>query len=167
MSPADRGDYRCRVTWLDPDVVPPEREDLPTGEHLRPMGAADVDLDYPAVMGSRERLWEQYGDAWGWPVATMTYEADREDLARHEAEIKARETFLYGIFDEGETRLLGCLYIDPPEAGAPAGAGATVSWWLIDDAVGTPLEPALEEFVPEWLARAWGFGAVHYHPQRR
>jgi hypothetical protein len=152
------------MRWLAPDLAIPERVELTTGEHLRPMGAADVDLDYPAVMGSRERLWEKYGEAWGWPVATMSYAADREDLARHAAEIAARETFLYGIFDAPETKLLGCLYIDPPEPGAPDGADATVSWWLVDEAVGTPLDQALEEFVPRWLAERWGFGAIHYHP---
>ncbi len=158
-------DYRCHVPWLDPDLQLPARVDLPTGEHLRPMREADVDLDYPAVMGSRERLWAQYGEAWGWPVATMSYEADREDLARHEAEIGARETFLYGVFDEGETRLLGCLYIDPPEPEAPPGADSTVSWWLIEDAAGTALERSLDDFVPRWLAEEWGFENVHYHPQ--
>lgn len=152
------------MTWLDQSVAPPARVVLPTGEHLRPMGSADVALDYPAVMGSRERLWERYGEAWGWPVATMSYEADREDLARHEAEIGARESFLYGVFDERETLLLGCLYVDPPEPGAPPGADATVSWWLIDDAVGTEIERSLEGFVPRWLAQAWGFERVHYHP---
>jgi hypothetical protein len=34
-------------------------------------------------MGSRDRLWGKYGDAWGWPLPTMTYDGDRKDLARH------------------------------------------------------------------------------------
>ncbi len=68
---------------------------------------ADVDLDYPAVMGSRERLWAKYGESSGWPTATMSFEADREDLARHAAEAEARESFLYAAFDPDETELLG------------------------------------------------------------
>ena len=55
------------------------------------------DIDYPAVMGSRTRLWSKYGDAWGWPPPDMTHEADRVDLARHEAEIAAHLTFNYAI----------------------------------------------------------------------
>ena len=51
------------------------------------MPRGDVEIDYPAVMGSRERLWAKYGEAWGWPPATMSYEADCEDLARHGREI--------------------------------------------------------------------------------
>ena len=38
------------------------------------------------------------------------------------------------------------------------------SWWLVDEAVGTELERALDGLVPRWLADAWGFESVHYHP---
>ena len=136
----------------------------PTGHHLRPIREADVDIDYPAVMGSRERLWAKYGEAWGWPPATMSYEADRADLARHEAEIAAHETFNYAVLDEGETELLGCVYIDPPDARSPAGADAIVSWWVVDAQLGGELGRALDEFIPEWIAGRWGFRAVHWFP---
>ena len=148
------------MDWLPDDFEHPTSVALPTGEHLRPMGASDVDLDYPAVMGSRARLWETYGEAWGWPPASMTYEQDRDDLAHHEREIRAHESFLYGVFDAGETRLSGCVYIDPPREPAPGGCVAVVSWWLVDDAVGTPLEAALAAFVPRWLQDDWPFTDV-------
>ena len=153
-----------RVTWLPEEFSHPERLDLPTGHHLRPIREDDVEIDYPAVMGSRERLWAKYGAAWGWPPATMTYEADREDLARHEAEIAAQETFNYAVLDEGETELLGCVYIDPPDESSPPGCDAVASWWVVDQAVGTDLERALDDFVPRWLAETWGFGSVYYFP---
>ena len=86
--------------WLRDGFETPAREDLPTGHHLRPIREADTDIDYPAVMGSRERLWAKYGEAWGWPPETMSYEADKEDLARHEREIAAQETFNYAVLDE-------------------------------------------------------------------
>ena len=88
------------MPWLPEDFVHPLRADLPTGHHLRPMGAADTEIDHPAVMGSRERLWGVYGPAWGWPPATMTVEQDREDLAHHERETAAHQSFLYGLFPE-------------------------------------------------------------------
>ena len=147
------------MSWLDPDFTPPARLDLETGEHLRPIRAADVDIDYPAVMGSRERLWARYGEVWGWPPATMTNEQDRTDLARHEAEAEALESFNYAIFDADETRLLGCVYIDPP---GKKGADALVSWWVVDDALDSPLERCLDEAVPRWLSGSWGFEAVQY-----
>jgi hypothetical protein len=152
------------VGWLPDDFDPPARVELATGHHLRPIRAADVDIDYPAVMGSRNRLWARYGAAWGWPPATMTHEQDREDLAHHEAEIAARETFNYAVLEAGETALLGCVYIDPPEDGSPPGTDAVASWWVVDDAVGSDLERELDAFVPAWLRDVWGLRAVHLHP---
>ena len=152
------------MTWLPQGFRPPERVELRTGHHLRPIRESDVDIDYPAVMGSRERLWSKYGAAWGWPPKTMTVEQDREDLARHEAEIAAHETFNYAVLDAAESQLLGCVYIDPPEPESPAGSDAVVSWWVVDEAVGSDLERALDDLVPRWLAGAWGFGSVHYAP---
>ncbi len=149
------------MAWLPPDFVHPTRLDLATGHHLRPIRADDVDLDLPAVMGSRDRLWSIYGEAWGWPPATMTHEQDREDLAHHEREIEAHESFNYALFDAGETELLGCVYIDPPEREA-AGVGAVVSWWVVDDAVGTALERALDEAVPAWLAVDWPLEGIRF-----
>jgi len=67
------------VNWLPGDFEHPLREDLPTGHHLRPIRGQDVGIDYPAMMGSRERLWAKYGQAWGRPAETTTYEAERED----------------------------------------------------------------------------------------
>lgn len=152
------------MVWLPGDFVHPERTELPSGHHLRPIREADVDIDYPAVMGSRVRLWEKYGESWGWPPADMTFEDDRKDLARHEREIAAHETFNYAVLDEAETELLGCVYIDPPEPESPAGTDAVVSRWLVDDHVGGELERALDAFVPQWLADTWGFRSVHFSP---
>jgi hypothetical protein len=150
--------------WLPGGFETPQRLDLPTGHHLRPIRAADVDLDYPAVMGSRERLWAIYGEAWGWPPATMTFEADRDDLAHHEREIAEQLTFNYAVLDAGETELLGCVYIDPPDERRPPGTDAVVSWWVVDREAGGALERALDEAIPRWLDAVWGFQAVHYGP---
>ena len=140
------------TTWLPDGWQHPTRVDLPTGHHLRPIRESDVDLDMPAVMGSRERLWSIYGAAWGWPPAGMTREQDRVDLARHEAEIEAHESFNYALFDADESALLGCVYVDPPEK---PGADAEISWWVVDALVGTEVEAALDALVPAWIARDW------------
>jgi hypothetical protein len=152
------------MAWLSDEFTHPERVDLPTGHHLRPIRESDVEIDYPAVMGSRERLWVKYGAAWGWPPADMSFEADREDLARHEREIAAHETFNYAVLDHRETELLGCVYIDPPDDASPPGTDALVSWWVVDDHLGGELEQALDAFVPQWLAETWGFRSVDYSP---
>ncbi|MFC7496358.1 MULTISPECIES: GNAT family N-acetyltransferase [unclassified Nocardioides] len=147
------------TTWLPEGWAHPIRVELPSGLHLRPIRADDVDLDMPAVMGSRERLWSIYGAAWGWPPVGMTREADREDLARHEAEIEAHESFNYALFDADETALLGCVYIDPPER---LGADAEISWWVVDALVGTAFEGELDTFVPRWIAEHWPLSRPRY-----
>ncbi len=144
---------------LPQDWAHPTRVGLPTGHHLRPIRADDVDLDMPAVMGSRERLWSIYGEAWGWPPAHMTAEQDREDLAHHEAEIESHESFNYALFDADETALLGCVYIDPTDK---PGADADISWWVIDELVGSPVEQALDELVPRWIAEEWPLEQPRY-----
>ena len=148
------------MSWIDPAFEYPGRLDLPTGHHLRPIRAADAEIDLPAVIGARDRLCEQYGGAWGWPPESMSVEVDREDLAHHEDEMRAREGFNYAILDEAETRLFGCVYIYPSEAGADA----DVSWWLVDDALGTELERDLEDRIPAWLAETWNLGSIRRHP---
>lgn len=145
--------------WLPDGFAHPVRVDLATGHHLRPIRASDVGIDHPAVMGSRERLWSIYGEAWGWPPATMTVERDGEDLARHEEEIRAHQSFNYALLDEAEERLLGCVYIDPPER---AGADADISWWVVDEAVGTDVERALDDAVPRWVAEQWPFSSPRF-----
>ncbi|QFZ21793.1 GNAT family N-acetyltransferase [Saccharothrix syringae] len=147
------------MTWLPADFAHPTRVDLDADHHLRPIRESDVDVDYPAVMGSRERLWSLYGEAWGWPPATMTPEQDREDLARHEREQEAHESFNYALFNADETALLGCVYIDPLE---DRGDDALISWWVVDEHVGTDLERALDEFVPKWIAEVWPFTSPRY-----
>lgn len=149
------------MAWLPHDFTHPDRVELPTGHHLRPIRADDVDLDYPAVMGSRQRLWSIYGDAWGWPPATMTVEQDRDDLARHEAEAVAHQSFNYAVFDADETVLLGCVYVDPP---VRPGTDAEISWWVVDDMVDSPLDDTLNEFVGPWIAEAWPFARPYIGP---
>lgn len=105
-------------------------------------------------MGSRDRLWAIFGPPWGWPPATMTFEQDRADLARHEREMREHLSFNYAVLDPDESRLFGCVYIDPAER---AGADADISWWVVDEALGAPLETTLLKFVPDWVGKAWPF----------
>ena len=148
------------MAWLPDGFETPQRIDLSTGHHLRPIRESDVDIDYPAVMGAREQLWAKYGEAWGWPPATMTYEQDRDDLRHHEDEIEAQITFNFAALTEDESQLLGCVYIDPPDERSPAGTDAVVSWWALDP----ELDRALAEFVPRWLGETWKFEEVQYFP---
>ncbi|MEV0084291.1 N-acetyltransferase [Saccharopolyspora sp. NPDC050642] len=148
------------MTWLPDDFVHPVHVPVPgTAFHLRPIREEDAVRDYPAVMGSRERLWEIFGPAWSWPRETMTYEENRADLLRHEKEIAAHQSFNYALLDEGETALFGCVYIDPPER---AGSDGEVAWWVVDDLVGGEVERAFDALVPQWIAADWPFQQPRY-----
>lgn len=65
----------------------------------------------------------------------------------------------YALFDDAGTALLGRVYIDPPEK---TGADAEISWWVVDDRVGTELEQAPAALVPRWIAQAWPFERPRY-----
>jgi hypothetical protein len=149
-----------RSTWLPADFVHPLRAELVTGHHLRPISPDDTELDLVAVRSSRDRLFAVYGRAWGWPPADLTEEQDREDLQHHADEMAAHESFNYALFDEDETELLGCVYLDPPER--VGGADAEISWWVIDACVGTPVEAALDDLVPRWVAEQWPWERPRY-----
>ena len=88
------------------------------------------------------------------PPESLTFAADRADLARHEREARDHKSFNYAMFDAAETQLLGCIYIDPAER---VGADADISWWVTDAEVGGPLDTTLAEFVPRWIADDWPF----------
>jgi hypothetical protein len=132
--------------WLPPEWQHPRRFELPTGHHLRPVRSSDVDLHMRAVTESQERLWSIYGLAWQWPSSTLTVQQDREQLARREADTDQHRAFTYALFDLGETELLGCVHIDP---------GPAVSWWVVDWLVDSPIERALDEVIPAWIAADW------------
>jgi hypothetical protein len=146
--------------WLSERFEAPKVVEVAdTGFHLRQIGPADTELDMIAVMGSQPRLWSIYGAAWGWPPATMTAEQDRADLQRHADEMARNESFNYAAFDSGETKLVGCVYIDPP---GRMGADAEISWWVIDEFVGTGLEAILGRFIPQWIDVVWPFANPRY-----
>ena len=145
--------------WLPVDFVHPERLSIPPDHHLRPIRESDVKMDYPAVMGSRERLWSMFGKPWGWPRESLTFEEDAADLARHEKEAGENRSFNYALLNEQETALSGCVYIDPPER---TGADAEISWWVVNDQVATQLATSLDELIPRWITQHWPFRAPRF-----
>ncbi|GAA2248013.1 hypothetical protein N1031_17925 [Herbiconiux moechotypicola] len=159
------------MAWLPEGFVHPERAEIAVGTragavplylHLRPIRADDVELDLIAVSGSRERLFEVYGASWGWPPAVLSEADDRADLEYHEDEMRAGSSFNYALFDEAETALLGCVYIDPADEGEAHEIDAVVSWWVVDELLGSEAEAAVDEFVPRWLASVWPLPRIRF-----
>ena len=135
------------------------------GTTCAPSGPPTSTSTCRAVLGSQERLWAMYGGVWGWPPADLTVELHREDLARYEAETRQGVSFRYGLFDAGETEMLGHLTIERTSPTDDAEGGtAEVSWWVVDWLVGGPIDAALDAFVPEWIARRVAVGPSAVRP---
>lgn len=124
---------------------------------LRSITIHDAFKDYDAVMSSREHLWERFGTIWGWPAESLTLEQNIVDLGWHQKEFQLRSSFDYAVMALDESRLLGCVYIDPP---GQAGVDAEVWYWARVSELSAGLEEQLESFLTLWLASAWPFGRV-------
>src|SRR5690242_5183601 len=81
---------------------------------IRPLTVNDVVKDFDAVMSSRERLWQLFGEGWRWPAADLTLEQDLVDLGWHQKEFQRRRSFAYTVVSLDERRVLGCVYVEPP-----------------------------------------------------
>ena len=94
----------------------PEDAPVPAGLRtdefvLRMLAATDVELDYDAVIASKDMLHLRSGGSW--PREGFTLAENLADLQGHEADFHARRGFTYTIMDPGEMQCLGCLYIYP------------------------------------------------------
>ena len=95
---------------------------------VRPLTIHDVVKDYDAVMTSREHLWDQLGQAWGWPREDLTLEQDLIDLASHQKEAQRRSSFAYVVMRPDERCSSAACTSSPPTSKAltpplPCGSG--------------------------------------------
>jgi GNAT superfamily N-acetyltransferase len=124
---------------------------------MRSITIHDAFKDYDAVMSSRDHLSNRFGAVWGWPEADLSIEHNIVDLAWHQKEFQLRSSFDYAVMSLDESRLLGCVYIDPPQG---SGTDADVWFWARQSELATGLEEELGRFVASWLASAWPFKTV-------
>jgi hypothetical protein len=135
---------------------------------LRPIQAADAEMDYAAVMESRDflRTWEQTG----WPEDDFTVAANREDLEKLERRHANREAFTYTIVTPAGTECLGCVYIVPTDARWLANAritpvgnrrwddyDAAVYFWIRASRLATETDRVLLDALRAWLSLDWKF----------
>ncbi|CAG1009003.1 hypothetical protein BURK1_03603 [Burkholderiales bacterium] len=130
---------------------------------MRSITIHDVFKDYDAVMSSREHLWKRFGGLWGWPAPDLSIEQDIVDLGWHQKEFALRSSFDYAVMSPDESRLLGCVYVDPPGTGD---VDADVWFWARQSELASGLERELEAFLRDWLAHAWPFRTVTLNGQR-
>jgi hypothetical protein len=144
------------MAFVPPDFEIPEL--LETDRfRIRPLTIHDLVKDYDAVMTSREYLWEQFGQAWGWPKEDLTLEQDLIDLASHQKEAQRRSSFAYAVMRPDERVQLGCLYIFPSHK---QGVDATAALWVRASEVAGDLDQVLYGTVRRWLADRWPFVRV-------
>ena len=118
---------------------------------LRMLSVDDVDLDYEAVVSSEAHLLARFGP--GWPTG-LTRRQNLVDLGWHEKEFQRRGSFAYTLVAPDETRVLGCVYIEPT---ALPGHDAVVRYWVRSSERETGLEAELGSALRDWLAGSWPF----------
>jgi hypothetical protein len=119
------------------------------GFRARPITIHDVVKDYDAVMTSADRLRERF-PRWAWPPEDgLSLEQDLIDLAWHQKEAELKRSFNYVVLSPDESRVLGCVYVDPP---VKEGADADVTLWVRVEEEDTGLEEAVEEAVRKWIS---------------
>lgn len=160
-----------------PGLVAPDSLSA-AGLHLRPITAADAELDHAAVVETRELLrpWEQTG----WPEDGFTVADNRADLEGLERRHAERRAFAYTVLDPAGTTCLGCVYLMPPDArmydGAhivPAAAedrwedvDAAVYFWVRASRLAAGTDRVLLAALLDWLRGGWGLqGAVVVAPE--
>ena len=144
-------------------------EGMQTNEfRLRPIRATDAELDYDAVMESREflRTWEQSS----WPEDDFALEANREDLRKLEQRHAEHESFAFTVMNPDESRCLGCVYLFPLDASMLSRAeisgtdgsrwqdfSAAVYFWIRKSELADQLDRRLLAALVPWLDHDWGF----------
>lgn len=133
---------------------------------LRPIRVSDAELDYEAVMESREflRKWEQST----WPEDDFTVEANREDMIKLERRHSAGESFTYTVMNPTESQCLGCVYILPTGTKMLSKAKissiddaqwsdyeAAVYFWIRKSRLADGLDRRLLDAIGPWLAPRW------------
>ena len=178
------------MAWY-PDEAPVPGE-LRTEEFLlRPLRAADAELDYDAVIDSRELLLVYSSGRW--PAEGFSLADNRADLAMHEREHEARAAFTYTVLTPDGARCLGCVYIHPlrpmlrrlvgrgdyaaipgaedaarddPAWGDVRDDEALVRFWVRPECVAADLDRRLLAALLAWFAREWPFSRVAFLANR-
>lgn len=121
---------------------------------LRMLTVNDVVKDYDAVMSSETHIQEFGRPGMTWPTG-LTFEEDLIDLGWHQKEFMNRTSFAYTVVSSDESRVIGCVYINPTRK---QGADAAVFLWTRPPEQLDFLDEArLRSDVRAWLKREWPF----------
>jgi hypothetical protein len=136
---------------------------------LRMLAATDVELDYDAVMASKDMLHLRSGGSW--PRDGFTLAENLADLQGHEADFHARRGFTYTIMNPEETQCLGCLYIYPlgvilhrigVETAEPEDERvAEASFWVRQERIADDLDKRVLAALLPWLRHDFAFSRLY------
>jgi hypothetical protein len=124
---------------------------------LRMLTVNDVVKDYDAVMTSVDHLKTIWPDG-SWPEG-LTIEQNLIDLGWHQKEFQLRQSFAYTVVNLSESRVMGCVYIDPSRK---EGYDAVVYLWARQSELAADLENRLFAAVKVWLSSEWPFRNAAY-----
>lgn len=119
---------------------------------LEVLTPAVAELDYDAVMSSKDRLRDVFSANDRWPADGMTLAQNIADLRKHEAEFHGRQAFAYTVLAPDAMLCLGCVYLYPSTV---TGYDCEVYLWVRTSA--RHLDAVLHEDVRRWLASQWPF----------
>lgn len=126
---------------------------LETAEfRLRMLTVNDVVKDYDAVITSVPHL-RTIWPGGQWPEG-LTLEQNLVDLGWHQKEFQIRRSFAYTVVTPDESRVVGCVYINPTRK---RGHDAAVYLWARSSELPSGLEDRLYSAVRSWLAQDWPF----------
>ena len=129
-----------------------------TDEYLLEMLSPNVTkLDYDAVMSSRVRLRNVFGENTEWPKDDMSLKDNRNDLQRHEEEFRARIAFAYTVLTISRDKCIGCVYIEPTNVSE---FDCEVYLWVRDSEIS--LDDHLYNNVRNWLSSSWPFKRIAF-----
>ncbi len=143
------------MTFYPDDLEVPK--ELKTDEFLiRPLRASDVELDYEAVMESKDMLREISQSTW--PTDDFTLAENLDDLERHEKDHIDRREFTYTVMNPEETICLGCLYLRPLSQDMVQGDLETsVIFWIRQSRIADNLDNRFLRILLSWLESDWFF----------
>ncbi|MGI9264547.1 MAG: GNAT family N-acetyltransferase [Gammaproteobacteria bacterium] len=138
--------------FVAPDFDVPKK--LETDQYrLRMLTVNDVVKDYDAVISSAAHLKTVWPGS-TWPSG-LTLEQNLIDLGWHQKEFQRRRSFAYTVVETDESRVIGCVYIDPTRK---AEYDAVVFLWTRPpDQTDIIDEDRLRVAVRQWLDDAWPF----------
>jgi RimJ/RimL family protein N-acetyltransferase len=136
---------------------------------LEPLKPDHVQLDYEAVMESRDylRLWS--GSSW--PADDFTLEENLQDLRWHWREHRERAAFTFTVLDPSRETCLGCIYLRPLSELIPnnkqalknvAADESLLRFWIRQSSQIGDLEQDLLNSLVSWLSTDWVFSRIFF-----